>query len=346
MSQVIWHKSDITPNDDIPINPYRDNPVIYHNTLISDNQNVLVDNSELKKANDSVSGEGFHKKYGIGFLEFLAILYKFSEVCLEDGRIGLTVVDKERFIQMFEEAGASDVSPETILENFTLSKESVESQLKKKDKLIWNIGVNENRFEIKPFILLDNSRVFISYIAIEQALQLWTSYFSNGGMVYTNARKDDYLVSAISSRNDELSKKLVKLVREKLQKKYKGDFEVIDVKYERIWGKRDINYGDYDLIFYNAALKELLLIEAKFFSDCLNASGMVKDFTKLFKEDGYYDKYRRRYNLILDEKEELKQFVGASGDIKVHFLFATSKPLEIEFQDSDGIVSFVSVEIF
>lgn len=337
---------DITPNDEIPIHPYRDNPVIFHSTLISGNQNALSDDNELKKANDTVFGEGFYKKYGMAFLNFLAVLYKIQNYDLEGGRIGLTVIDKEQFLQVVVDAGVSDVAPEAVFENFVLTKDCVESQLKIQDKLIWNIGVNENRFEIKPFVLLENGRVFISYTALEQALQLWVSYYSNGGMVYTNAKKGDTLVSAISRRNEELSKKLVNLFREKLRKKYKGDFDEIDVKYERIWGRRDINYGDYDLIFYDDELKELFLIEAKFFSDSLNASSMVADFNKLFEEDGYYDKCRRRYDLVLSEKEELKNYIGASGNINVHFLFATSKPLEVEFQDSDGVVSFVSVEIF
>ena len=33
-------------------------------------------------------------------------------------------------------------------------------------------------------------------------------------------------------------------------------------------------------------------------------------------------------------------------DIKVHLIFLTSKPIELEFQDNDGVVTFISLGIF
>lgn len=74
-----------------------------------------------------------------------------------------------------------------------------------------------------------------------------------------------------------------------------------DVKYQRIFGDREIDYGDFDVIYYTEDTKELFLIEAKYFSDSLNSSGMVTDYKKLFEKDGYYDRCRRRYDLILSE---------------------------------------------
>ena len=45
--------------------------------------------------------------------------------------------------------------------------------------------------------------------------------------------------------------------------------------------------------------KSFFLVEAKYFSDSLNSSEMVTDYKKLFEEDGYYDRCRRRYDLVL-----------------------------------------------
>ena len=42
----------------------------------------------------------------------------------------------------------------------------------------------------------------------------------------------------------------------------------------------------------------------------------------------------------------MKDFVSATGNINAHFLFVSSKPLEIEFTDEDGIVSFPCFSIF
>ena len=67
---------------------------------------------------------------------------------------------------------------------------------------------------------------------------------------------------------------------------------------------------------------------------------MISDYEKLFRKDGYYDHCRARYDLVLREKEKMKAFLNVSDQEKIttHFLFVSSKPLEIEFQDNDGIV--------
>jgi len=100
------------------------------------------------------------------------------------------------------------------------------------------------------------------------------------------------------------------------------------------------------LVFYTKETDELFLIEAKFFSDSLNNSGIISDYEKLYKADGYYDRCRRRYDLVLSEPQKMKSFLRAQTPVKAHFLFVSSKPLEIEFQDDDGVVSFPCLSIF
>lgn len=63
-------------------------------------------------------------------------------------------------------------------------------------------------------------------------------------------------------------------------------------------------------------------------------------------KEGYYDHCRRRYDLVLSEPEKLKAFIGVEGEISVHMLFLSSKPIEMEFQDKDGIVACLSLGIF
>lgn len=91
---------------------------------------------------------------------------------------------------------------------------------------------------------------------------------------------------------------------------------------------------------------EVFLIESKYFSDSLNSSGMVTDYTKMFELEGYYDHCRRRYDLVLSEPEKLKEFIGTNDKVSVHMLFLSSKPIEMEFQDDDGVVTFLSLGIF
>lgn len=48
----------------------------------------------------------------------------------------------------------------------------------------------------------------------------------------------------------------------------------------------------------------------------------------------------------MKEPEKMKAFINESNDISVHMLFISSKPIEMEFQDADGIVIFLSLGIF
>lgn len=52
------------------------------------------------------------------------------------------------------------------------------------------------------------------------------------------------------------------------------------------------------------------MIESKYFSDSLNASGTVNDYNKMFGENGYYEHCRKRYDLVLAEPDKLKAFIG------------------------------------
>lgn len=235
---------------------------------------------------------------------------------------------------------------EKFFDAFVLTKDIVKTQIKKKDPIIWVMKSNKYRHELRPFICLDNSRVFISYCALEQAKHLWCSIFLNGGMCYSNSK--DNLTTAIERKNEELSDRLVDILREKLRAHYEPSVDEKDVKYDRIFGEKEIDYGDFDVMFYAPASKELFLIEAKFFSDSLSNSGIISDYEKMFKEKGYYEHCRSRYDLCLKEKEKLKEFIGvtASEEINAHFLFVSSKPLEFEFQDEDGVVAFPCLSIF
>ncbi len=50
--------------------------------------------------------------------------------------------------------------------------------------------------------------------------------------------------------------------------------------------------------------------------------------------------------MVLAEPEKIKNFIGTEEEISVHMLFLSSKPIEMEFQDKDGIVTCLSLGIF
>ncbi len=330
--------------DDLPIEVLKYHPVIYYNTAIVGNQHDLVDTPLTLDAYNTEFGKGFVSENKVEFLLWLAILCAFEKDQLNSDDKALTIIPKESFIKLTESYTTPSVNGTLCYENFVLTKEKLKMHLRKNDEIIWVIGTNKYRHELRPFIGLDDGNVLINYGALEQSKQLWTSYYSNGGMCYTNPSKKDDLCKAMEKRNEELSDIiLVTKLQEILRSHYSGTIDLKNVDYQRIFGEKEKNYGDYDIVFYVEAQKELFLIESKYFSDSLNSSGMVNDYNKLFGENGYYKHCRERYDLVLAEPEKIKQFINEADDISVHMLFISSKPIEVEFQDDDGIVTFLSL---
>lgn len=340
----LFHGIRISPNEDEPIEVIRYHPVIYFNpSLIGNQDSFQLDITDYKNIDFSTFGIGFQNLHNLSLLMSLRTMSTFQAELLKDGKYSHVVISKSHFVSLVNEYTSGQVDGECFFNAFVLTKDKITSQLKGEDTIIWMMGVNKYRHELRPFICLDNNTIAISYMALEQAKNIWLSYFANGGMIYTNVK--DELTAAIEERNTELSKLLVGIIRDKLQTHYDATFNEIDVKYNRIFGDKDYDYGDYDLVFYTQERNELFLIEAKFFSDSLNNSGIINDYHRLFKENGYYTHCRKRCDLAIAEADKLKDFIGITGTVKTHFLFVSSKPLEIEFTDKDGIVSFPCLSI-
>lgn len=336
-------KVDVSRNEPLEILKYH--PIVYFNTLLVGNQNVFsMTEEEIKKANYSEFGVGFYKEYGLPFLNSLALFLVIQNKLLKEGRCPFRIVDKAFFLEWINKRTKGLINAEKFFDCFVLTENNVKTHLRNNDPIIWIMGANKYRHEIRPIICYKNEQVCLSYAALEQAKQLWLSILSNGGMAYS--KSEDKLTEAIKKRNEQLSEKLVCIIREKLQSRYVADLDEINVRYYRIFGEQECDYGDYDLVFYSKQSNELFLIEAKFFSDSLNNSGVISDYEKLFKKDGYYDHCRNRYDLLFKNPQKIKDFIGATGEIKVHCLFVSSKPLEIDFQDDDKIVTFLCLSNF
>ena len=347
---IVYDK--IIINEDIcnPVELTQYHPVIYFDSLLCGNQEFGQEALEnLKDANASDFGVGFKKEYGIEFIFFLRILNTFMIDDLKDGKYFLCSLGKQDFLDRINSfCKPGELDTELFYESFVLDKRTVATQLKSNDRLIWRTGVNRHRHEIRPFICTDDNQVFLCYSALEQAKQLWLSYYSNGGNIYSNVpTKSDALLQGIEVYTNKCTKKLVSMIREILRSHYSPTFDDIEVSYERIFGKKNEDYGDYDIVFYTETPeKELFLIEAKYFSDSLNPGAQMTDYEKLFRKGRYYDHCRKRCDLVISDPDAMKRFIKASGKIKVHFLFVSSKPLDIEFTDSDGVVSFPCLSIF
>lgn len=341
----LYYGIEVLPNSSMPINVLREHPVIYYNPLIAGNQRVFgVDTEDYKNLDNTDFGKGFIKEYGISLFESLRVLVTFQKNELKDGKIACIVFEKTDFIKRVEEMVSNSRFADNFLAVFSIEKEKIQANLSDNDPVIWKAGVNKYRFELRPIVVLEDDTVCISCQAFRQTIQIWMSLFANGGVAYSDVK--DLFTEGEEKRNKELSSKLVEIIVLALNEKYPENFCDKDVKYERIFGTREIDYGDYDVVFYAKNKKELFLIEVKYFSDSLNISGHINDFEKMYREKGYYDHCRKRYDLVLNNPDEIKKFIGASGPINMHCLFVSSKPLEVELQDDDKIVTVIPLCIF
>lgn len=343
-----YYGIQICLTETVPVDILKYHPYIFFNTVLVGNQNILNDNKFTAEADKTEFGRGFYEENNVQFLEFLAALKCFQDdmYMLKGDDKSLTIVSKQSLISYVSSCTSPKIDGDKFYNSFVLNKEKIENQLKPNEPIIWIMGANKYRHEIRPFIGFDDGNVLLSYGALEQAKQLWVSYFNNGGNYYTNPKNTDALKKAMEKRNDELSNVLIEKIRGILHKYFTADIDLKDVDYKRIFGKEEENYGDFDIVFFDKGKRELFLIESKYFSDSLNATGLINDYNKMFEKNGYYYHCRKRYNLVLAEPDKLKNFLNIEGSIRVHMLFVSSKPIELDLQDDDKVVTFLSLNIF
>lgn len=336
---------EVNPYTNNPIEPLANHPVIYTNTLVAGNQNALSPDEEYKEINNSIIGHAFKETYGIEFLHFVSLIHHIHKRYSDTPCLKLSIHDFGAFIKSMINV---PVSEKDIRVGFSLTPDRMSSSLKSNEKLIWKVGVNKYRFELCPFIMLNENDIIICPSAAQRSFHLWNSLALNGGMPYTDIK--DKLYQGADKKNLELSNRLIELVKNKFTERYPNHFCDTDVVYDRIWDakqypKQQYDFGDYDVIFYDKDGRELYLIEAKFISDALHPSRMVSDYEKIFTDGGYYEHCKKRYELLFSNPQPMKDFIGAvCSDIKVHTLFVSSKALDLEFQDEDKLVTFLSLE--
>lgn len=341
----LYYGIDVSPNSSMPINVKREHPVIYYNPLMVGNQSVFkVRAVDYRNMDNTDFGKGFINEYGISLLESLRVFRTFQKYELQDGRVASMAISKKKLLDRINEIVNKSQFAEKFLEAFSIDKGKMKANISEDDNIIWKASVNKYRFELRPIVVLEDDTVCLSCQALEQSLQIWMSLFANGGIAYSGVK--DLFTEGEEKRNKELSDKLVEMITMVLKEKYLENFYDTDVKYDRIFGYQDFDYGDFDVVFFSKNNKDLFLIEAKYFSDSLNNSGHINDFEKMYKEKGYYEHCRRRYDLVLDNPEKIKRFIGTDKPVNLHCLFISSKPLEVELQDSDKIVTIIPFCLF
>lgn len=336
----------INPNNMIPVEGNELHPQIYTSVMIMGNQDALAPKDEkayFAQINTTPIGQGFQTMYGIGFLEVLAS-FTLLNTSFDPGKVVVLPVDE---LKKYIKDHTCGINPDNFIEHFTITKVKLQQYISGSAPYIYKVGSNQHRLDIRPIVLLDNGMVYISPSAVDKAKELWLSFAVNGGRPYIDVGtgRGDAVIDGFGKRENQLGNELVDLLYEKLIQHYpNAKYKDKDVDYDRIFGKKHDNYGDYDVVYYVG--DELFLIESKYFSDSLTANLTVGDYNKIFESGGYYEHCRKRYDLVEAEPEKMRAFINAVGAVKAHYLFVSSKPFEIEFQDKDRIVTFLSVANF
>lgn len=336
----------VNPNEIVPIEGIVYHPLIYTSIMLAGNQNALKPKDErafYANLNRAPIGQGFHNMYGIGFLEVIAALNTLEQGCQDGHAIVVPIEQLKKYITDCTRG----INPDCLIRHFSISQEKLQQYISEKEPYIFRVGCNQYRLDIRPIVLLENGMVYVSKASVSKAKHLWSNYATNGGRPYTGVEvgHGDSVIDGFSKREKELGDYLVNILYEKLEHYYPdAKFKEKDVDYDRIFGMRENNYGDYDIVYYTG--EELFLIEAKYFSDSPTPNLAVGDYNKIFKDGRYYEHCRARYDLVEAEPERIRAYINAEGTVKVHYLFVSSKPLEIEFQDEDKIVTFLSIANF
>lgn len=338
-------------SDDEVIELIKYHPFVFFNTLVCGNQNIFVSKKDLETVNETEFGQGFLQHTNINFLCFIAALYHIKKVEFNNNMLAFNILEKKGFLRAIETYTDPIIKKEAFDKSFILSKEKLESQLRDGETILWKVGSNEFRHELRPFIELSDGNLLLSCSALEQSINIWHNYFMNGGKCYSNVQSDQ-IILGLEKRNNQISNQLVDKIIQILSKNFKKTFCEKNVSSERIFGKlydenhRLINYGDFDIVFFDNDKKELFLIESKYFSDSFNTSSMINDYKKMFKPNGYLDHCLKRFELVLQKGDQIKNFIKSNDSILVHMMFISSKPLEMEIQDKSKTAFFLPLSVF
>lgn len=121
-SQEFYYGLEINPYDNTPADVLKYHPIIFFNTAIIGNQNVLVETPLTREANNTEFGRGFSEEYGVEFLLFLAAIKGFQDDLLRGDEKSLTVISKEYFIYLVENYTKPKIDGRAFYDSFVMTK--------------------------------------------------------------------------------------------------------------------------------------------------------------------------------------------------------------------------------
>jgi hypothetical protein len=108
----------VKPTSDVAIEAEKYHPVIYFNSALAGNQNILSDSSELAKADESLFGNGFKSTYNVSFIYAMRMLATFEAKMLCDGKYAMTFIDKKTFIDIINTYSSGLVNADSFFDTY------------------------------------------------------------------------------------------------------------------------------------------------------------------------------------------------------------------------------------
>jgi len=330
----------------VPIDGDFEHPIIYSNVLLFGNQTALMPKDikrYLAQIDSTPIGKGFRGEYGLDYLRVCAVFYYLEE---RWQGIEFQVVSLQTLIRDIEKV-ITGFNGKDFVERFLISADQLKQYISEREPYIFRMGYNKKRLELCPLIRLNEEEIMLSSAVIAHSMHLWNNYMINGGRPYNAEIEGDSLIKGAAEREEELAKQMLDILMSKLVNEYPNpQYCRKNVSYKSIFGriKGFEDTSDYDLVYFTG--DELYLIESKYFSDSFTPNSLIGDFGKLFRKGKYYEHCRARYDLVEAYPDRMKDFLKTTSEIQVHYLFVSSKPLEVGLQDQDGMVTFLNLGNF
>ena len=156
----LFYGVSVDINKEEPLEILRYHPIIYFSDLLVGNQDAMpITKYDLKHADESEFGKAFHAEYGLSFLYAMRIFSTLESEMLNRGKYAFIVITKDNLIDKIEYYSAGVVDGNKFFDCFALTREKIKKHIRKNDPIIWVMGSNKYRHEIRPLICLDDKSI-------------------------------------------------------------------------------------------------------------------------------------------------------------------------------------------
>jgi len=265
--------------------------------------------------------EAFKTEKHIRLNDFDIMLRELHKLLKNKKRIVLTTTLKQ--FKVVLKRNYKDMDIDAFISNNCLSITNIDTNYDEVYK-----SKHKYRLDMLPLILI-NDEIHIVKGLIHYSQQYWRNVYNQGIAPYN---KKDSITTAIPKVIEKITQKMVNDIEVELKSVNETFRTDTNVEYHDIFGKQEVNYGDFDIIAVDDTKKIILNIEAKYLVTSLTGSGLENNYKNFYNKDGYAFKCNRRNEFMLKHEKIFRNYFNAT-DYTIHNLMVISKPMDIRIKD-------------